>query len=72
MNKVTLVLFVIAVFSIIYRIIGVNVKDAVYYSVTTQTSMGPETNLVNTHQVNKETLKLVQTLQCLSLIFLIF
>ena len=72
MNKVRIALLIILVFSVIYRILGVSVTDAMYYSVTTQTSMGPETNLINTQKVNKETLKIVQTLQCLSLIFLIF
>lgn len=72
MNKVRIALLIILVFTVIYRILGVSTIDSLYYSVTTQTSMGPETNLVNTQRVNKETLKLVQTFQCLSLIFLIF
>lgn len=72
MNKVRIALLIILVFTVIYRFLGVSAVDSLYYSVTTQTSMGPETNLVNTRNVNKETLKLVQTFQCLSLIFLIF
>ena len=72
MNKIRFAVLIILVFSVIYRILGVSATDAMYYSVTTQTSMGPETNLINTQKVNKEILKIVQTLQCLSLIFLIF
>ena len=72
MNKIRFALLIIAIFSVIYRILGASVTDAVYYSVTTQTSMGPETFLINTENINKETLKIIQTLQCLSLIFLIF
>ena len=58
MNKLNIALLLIIIFTLIYRLLGVNAVDSVYYSITTQTSMGPETNLVDTKNVNKRYLKL--------------
>ena len=64
------ILATLLTFVFIYRMIGLKWIDAVYFSTTTHTSMGPESVLVDMTMVDKNRLKLVQIVQNTILIFL--
>lgn len=70
MSKLQSVILFVILFVIIYKYIGLSWKDAFYYSVTTQTSMGPETMLTRHENVNKDKLLFFQTLQNMGIIYL--
>ena len=72
MNKIQFVVLFVLLFVTIYKYLGLSWKDAFYYGVTTQTSMGPETMLTRHENVNKDKLLFIQTLQNMGIIYFMF